>query len=76
MAGRRGDAPVERHGDFHQHEGALVLDPAGEAFVDAAGFGFADAERRLNARGAQSFHAVAGDGGIGIDGGGDDARNS
>ena len=76
MAGRRCDAPVERHGDFHQHEGTLVLDPASEAFVEAAGFGFADADGDLDARGAQCFHAVAGDGGVGVDGGGDDAGES
>ncbi len=50
-----------------------MLDPAGKAFVDAAGFGFTDAELRLKARCLQGFHAVAGDGGIGIAGGGDDA---
>ena len=73
MAGRWCDAAIERHGDFHQDEGALVLDPAGEAFVDAAGFCFADTEFGLKACCTQAFHAVAGDGGIGIAGGGDDA---
>ncbi len=71
--GRRGDAAVEGHGDFHEDEGALVLAPAGEAFVEAAGFGFADAEGGLEAGGAQCFHAVAGDVGVGVAGGGDDA---
>ena len=39
LRGRRRDARVERHGHFHQHEGALVLNPAREALVEAAGFG-------------------------------------
>jgi hypothetical protein len=33
----RGDAAVEGHGDLHEDEGALMLAPAGEAFVEAAG---------------------------------------
>ena len=73
LARGRGDAAVERHGDLHQHEGALVLDPAREAFVDAARFSLADAERDFDAGGAQAIGAVAGDVGIGIDRGGDHA---
>ena len=76
LARRRGNAAVERHGDFHPDERALVLDPAGEAFVDAAGFGLADAERDLDAGGAQAIGAVSRDIGIGIDGGGDDALDA
>ena len=41
MAGCGSDAPVKRHGDFHQDERPLVLAPEREAFVEAAGFGFA-----------------------------------
>jgi len=52
LAGGRCDAAVEGHGDFHQYEGALVLNPAGEAFVEAAGFGLAEADRDLDSRGA------------------------
>ena len=73
LPGRRRDATVERHGHLHQHEGALVLDPAREAFVDAARFGLADAERDVDARRAQAVGAVAGHGGVGIDGGRDHA---
>ena len=51
----------------------MVLDPAREALVEAAGFGLAGADGDLNARGAQCFKAMAGDGGVGVDGGGDDA---
>ena len=76
MPGRRCDARVEGHGDFHQHEGALVLDPAREALVEAAGFSLADADIGLDARRAQCFDAVAGHGGVGVDGGGDDAREA
>ena len=47
--GRGGDAAVEGHGDLHMDEGALVPDPFGEAFVDAAGFGFTHADICLNA---------------------------
>ena len=54
----------------------MVLAPAGEAFVEAACFGFADAYDGFNAGGAQRFHAVAGDGGVGVDGGGYNAANS
>ena len=75
-AGRRSDAAVEGHGDLHEDEGALVLDPFGEAFVEAAGFGFADAEGGFDAGGAQCFHAVAGDVGVGVGGGGDYAGDS
>ncbi len=76
LRGRRRDARVESHGDLHEHEGAAVLNPASETFVEAAGFGLAEADGDLDARGAQSFKTVAGDGGIGIDGGGDDAGYS
>ena len=51
-----------------------MLAPAGKALVEAAGFGLADSDSNFDARRAQALHAVAGDGGIGIDGGGDDAR--
>ena len=50
-----------------------MLDPAGEAFVDAARFGLADADCDFNAGGAHTVSAVAGDVGVGIDGGGDHA---
>jgi len=67
------DAPVERHGHLHQDQGTLVLDPAREAFVDAAGFGLADADCDFNAGGAHAVRAVSGDVGVGIDRGRDDA---
>ena len=73
LARGRRDAAVERHGHLHQDEGALVLDPSREAFVDAAGFSLADAECDVNAGGAQAVRAVAGDGGVGVDGGRDHA---
>ncbi len=76
LRGRRRDARVESHGDFHEHEGAVMLNPASEAFVEAASFGLAEADGDLDARGAQSFKTVAGDGGVGIDGGGDDASEA
>ena len=73
VRGRRRDARVEGHGDFHEHEGATVLDPAGKAFVEAPGLSLAGADGDLNPRGAEGFEAVAGHRGVGIDGGGDDA---
>ena len=76
MARRRGNAAVERHGHFHQDEGAFVLYPAGEALVDAAGFRLADAENGFDPCRAQGFHAVAGDVGIGVGGGGHHALES
>ena len=76
MAGWRGDAAVERHGHLHEHQRAAMLAPAGEALVEAAGFGFADANDGFNAGGAQSLNTVASYGGVGIDGGGDYAANS
>ena len=54
----------------------MVLDPAGEALVEAAGFGLADADGDFDARGAQCLEAVAGDGRVGVDGGGDDAAEA
>ena len=74
--GRRGDAAVEGHRDLHQDEGALVLDPFGEAFVEAAGFGFTDARGDLNAGCGECLHPMAGYVGIGVGGGGDYARDS
>jgi hypothetical protein len=50
-----------------------VLAPAGEAFVEAAGFGLAGAERDFECPRRAALKAVAGDGGVGVDGGGDDA---
>ncbi len=73
--GRR-DAAVECHRNFHENKGTPVLDPAGEAFIDATGFCLADAERGFDACGPQSLHAVAGDGGVGIAAGGDDPCDS
>ncbi len=75
-AGGRRDAAVERHGHFHQDERTMGLDPAGEAFVEAAGFLLADAEDGFDARGTQRFEALAGDCGIGVEGSGDDASYS
>jgi hypothetical protein len=48
LTDRWGDATVEGHGDFHENERALVLAPAGKAFVETAGFGLTDAERNFN----------------------------
>ncbi len=53
-----------------------MLDPAGEALVDAAGFRLADAENGFDSCRAQGFHAVAGDVGIGVGGGGHHALES
>ena len=53
-----------------------MLDPAGKAFVEAAGFGFADAEDGFDSCGAQGIHPVAGNVGIGVGCGGDDALNT
>ena len=53
LRGRRRNARVERHGNFHQHQGAVVLDPAREALVEAAGFGLAGADGGFDARGTQ-----------------------
>ena len=47
-----------------------MLDPLGETFVDAAGFGHADAEGGLDAGGDERTHAVAGDGWVRVGGGG------
>ena len=74
--GRRGDAAVEGHRDLHQDEGALVLDPFREAFVEAAGFGFTDARGGLNAGCGECSHAMAGYVGIGVGGGGDHAGDA
>jgi hypothetical protein len=51
----------------------MMLAPAGEAFVEAAGFGFTDSENDFDSGGAEAVEAVAGDSGVGVDGGGDDA---
>jgi hypothetical protein len=42
-------AAIEGHGDFHEDERTLVLAPAGEALVEAAGFWLTGAQRNLNA---------------------------
>ena len=76
LAGRWRDAAVERHGHLHQHERAAVLAPAGETLVEAARLGLFDAYGGFNACGAQGFHSVAGDGGVGVDGGGYYAANT
>lgn len=76
LTGGRGDATVEGHGDLHEDERAFVLAPAGEAFVEAAGFLLADAKTRPKPCCMQCFHAVTSDGGVGIDGGGDDAAKA
>jgi hypothetical protein len=53
-----------------------MLAPAGEAFVETARFGFTDAYDGFNAGGTEGLHAVARDGGVGVDGGGYYAANS
>ena len=53
-----------------------MLTPAGEAFVEAASLGLADAHGHFNGRRAHLLHAVAGDGGVGVDGGGDNAAHA
>jgi len=50
-----------------------MLNPAGKAFVETACFGLAGADGGLHAGLAQRGQTLAGDGGVGIDGGGDDA---
>ncbi len=72
----RSDAAVEGHGHLHLDEGAVVLAPTGEGFVEAAGFFFAGANRGFDAGGLQGLEAVAGDGGVGVDGGGNDATDA
>ena len=69
---RRRDARVEGHGDLHEDEGALMLNPAGETLIEAAGFSLAGAERNFDSRGAECLETPAGDGRVGIDGGGND----
>jgi hypothetical protein len=54
----------------------VVLAPAGEGLVEAAGFCLADTDGGLDSGGAEGFHAVAGDGGVGVDGGGDDTAEA
>ncbi len=76
MPGRWRDAAIERHRDFHEDERALVLNPACEAFVDAAGFRLADSKGGLKACCPHSLHAAAGDVGIRVAGGGDNASES
>jgi hypothetical protein len=49
------------------------LDPVGEAFIEAAGLFFADAEDGFEGGCAEAVHAVAGDVRVGVAGGGDDA---
>jgi len=76
LRGRRRDARVEGHGDLHEDEGAMVLDPAGEAFVEAAGFSLAGANGNFDASRTESGKALAGNGGVGIDGGCDYAAET
>jgi len=76
LSRRRRDACVESHRDLHEDEWALMLDPAGEAFVEAAGFRLAGADGDFDSCGAEGVEAVAGDGGVGIDGGGDNAAEA
>ena len=53
-----------------------MLAPAGKALVEAAGFGLADAQGDFDSCGAQTVQTAAGDSGIGVDGGGDNAAHS
>ena len=76
MRRRRRDARVEGHGDLHEDQRATMLNPTGEAFIEAAGFNFAGANGDLNACRAERVETPTGDGWIGIDGGCDDAAHS
>ena len=53
-----------------------MLAPAGKALVEPPRLGLAAAQRDLDSRGAQAVHSVTGDGGVGIDGGGDHAAQT
>jgi len=71
-----GDPAVEAHGDLHEHKGALVLYPLGEAFVQPAGFVLANPSFSLNSCGGKRLYASAGDVGIGVGGGRHDTGNA
>ena len=47
-----------------------MLAPAGKTLVEAARLGLTNTQRNLNACFAHPVHSVAGDGGVGVDGGG------
>jgi hypothetical protein len=53
-----------------------MLAPAGKALVESSSFGLSDSNGCLKARRAHTFHPMSGNGGIGVDRGGDDTRKS
>jgi hypothetical protein len=53
-----------------------MLDPTSKAFVEAAGFSLAGSDRDFDFRGVERFKAAAGNGGVGVDGCGDDTAEA
>ena len=75
-AGSLGDLAVEGERGFQGDERELGANPAGEIFVQVLRLFFSNAADHLNSGAAKFCEALAGNGGIGVAHGGDDALHS